>query len=81
MDGLNRAVAHFGSQRALADALGIRQPSIVEWYQRGSVPLDRCEAIELLTDGAVRADDLRSDVQWVRDVAGKITGYFVPRAA
>ena len=56
---LDRAIAHLGSQRALADALHIRSPSISEWrakLQEGNpkaVPADRCLPIERATGGAV----------------------------
>lgn len=65
---LDRAIAHLGSQRALADALHIRSPSISEWrakLQEGNpkaVPADRCLPIERATGGAVTRYDLRPDI-------------------
>lgn len=59
---LDRAIAHFESQQALADALEIRSPSISEWRKRGRVPAERCRAIEHATGGAVTRYDLRPDV-------------------
>lgn len=58
---LDRAIAHLGSQQALADALGIKSPSISEWHQR-RVPVERCIAIERATNGAVTRYELRPDV-------------------
>ena len=65
---LDRAIAHLGSQRALADALDIRSPSISEWRAKLSagnphaVPASRCLAIERATAGAVTRYELRPDV-------------------
>ena len=59
---LDRAIAHLGSQQALADALGIRSPSISEWRVRSKVPAERCLAIEQATNGAVTRYELRPDV-------------------
>lgn len=47
------AVTYFGSQRALADALGIRQPSIADWGD--TVPPLRQIQIERITQGKLRA--------------------------
>lgn len=57
---LDQAIARAGSQQALADALGIKSPSITEWRQRGRIPAERCIAIEGLT--GVSRHDLRPDV-------------------
>lgn len=59
---LKRAIEIFGTQQALADALGIKSPSITEWHQRDRVPAERCIAIELATNGAVTRYQLRADV-------------------
>jgi DNA-binding transcriptional regulator YdaS (Cro superfamily) len=58
---IDRAIAILGSQQALADALGIRSPSVSEWKLR-SVPAARCLAIEQATGGAVTRYELRPDV-------------------
>jgi DNA-binding transcriptional regulator YdaS (Cro superfamily) len=61
MTALEQAISILGSQQALADALGIRSPSISEWHERG-VPAGRCLAIEQATGGAVTRYQLRPDV-------------------
>lgn len=48
-------IAHYGTQKRAADALGIEQPSVAEWKVKG-VPLPRQAQYELLTDGALKAD-------------------------
>ena len=49
----------------MASALGIAQPTVSEWH-RGDrrVPAERCPQIERATDGAVRCEDLRPDIDW-----------------
>lgn len=59
---IDRAVAQLGSQQKLADALGIRSPSISEWRTRNRVPAERCVAVEEATGGAVTRYELRPDV-------------------
>lgn len=56
---LERAIEKMGTQQALADALGIRSPSITEWHKRG-IPPERCRQIEGLT--GIRRADLRPDI-------------------
>lgn len=47
------AIEHFGSQQALADALGIKQPSVAAWK---NIPAIRQIQLEAITEGALRAD-------------------------
>ena len=49
----DEAIAHFGSQAALADALGIKPPSVAEW---DAVPDLRQLQLEILTRGKLKAD-------------------------
>jgi DNA-binding transcriptional regulator YdaS (Cro superfamily) len=65
MESIERAIKYFGSQAALAAALGVKQPTISEWL-RGDrqVPAERCPDIERATGGAVRCEELRPDVDW-----------------
>jgi DNA-binding transcriptional regulator YdaS (Cro superfamily) len=61
--GMNYAdlIKYFESQGAAARALGISQPSVCDWQDKG-IPLTRQLEIELLTKGKLRADiseDLR----------------------
>ena len=56
-----------GSQRALADALGITPVAVGQWLQEGCnknarrVPPKQCVRIERLTNGVVSRRDLRPD--------------------
>jgi len=48
-------IAHYGTQKAAAEALGLQQPSLSEWKDRG-IPTPRQAQYELLTKGKLRAD-------------------------
>lgn len=65
MNAFKQAVKHFGTQAAMAAALGgRRQSTIATWGLRGKVPAEVCPTIERLTDGAVRCEDLCPDADW-----------------
>ena len=61
---LQRAIALFGSQQALADDLGVSQSHISFWLTRAKkgVPPEYCGAIERLTQGKVTRKQLRPDI-------------------
>lgn len=62
---LQRVIALVGSATALADLLGITKGAISQWKDEGrKVPADYCPSIERITDGAVRCEELRPDVDW-----------------
>lgn len=64
---------------ALAKRLGVSYQAVQKWVANG-VPADRCAAVESAT--GVRCEELRPDLQWLRNEAGEVTGYTVPvRAA
>ena len=54
-----------GSQRALADLLGVSRGAVNQWKDEGrKVPAEHCPLIERATGGQVRCEDLRPDVAW-----------------
>lgn len=53
-------IGHFGSVTATARALGVRPPSVSEWKATGRVPQGRQFQAEVLTDGALRAEQQSS---------------------
>ena len=61
---LDRAIEIAGSQAALARHCGVVQTAVSNWRARESIPAEYCPAIERATDGAVRCEDLRPDVDW-----------------
>jgi DNA-binding transcriptional regulator YdaS (Cro superfamily) len=63
IDALKRAYEILGSQRALADAVGIKQPTVHKMLDRGNrVPAEWCLPIEKATDGKVTRHQLRPDL-------------------
>lgn len=50
----DQAVGFFGSQAALAKAMGVSSPSVYEW--RNGIPVIRQYQIELATNGLLKAD-------------------------
>lgn len=62
---IDRAAASLGSQKALADALGVTRAAVWQWKEEGrQVPAEHCIAIEKATGGAVKCEELRPDVDW-----------------
>lgn len=49
-------ISFFGGVNATARALGVKPPSVSEWRAVGRVPHVRQYQVEVLTDGALRAD-------------------------
>ena len=64
MDALKHAETIIGSQTALARAVGVVPQVVNHWQRRGNVPAEYCPRIERATQGAVRCEDLRPDVDW-----------------
>ena len=64
MDGLSKAITLSGGQSGLAVKLGVAPQVVHNWLQRGNVPAEYCPAIERATDGMVRCEDIRKDVDW-----------------
>ncbi|WP_088924662.1 transcriptional regulator [Burkholderia multivorans] len=65
MHPIDRAAAIVGSQAALARALSVTKAAVGQWKLDGrKVPPQHCPAIERLTGGAVRCEDLNADVDW-----------------
>lgn len=48
-------IAHYGTQKAAGDVLGVSQPSVADW-QKGGIPLPRQAQYELLSKGALKAE-------------------------
>ena len=61
MDGLQKAIQHFGSRAALARAVGVVPMAVSHWSHRG-IPVDKAIAIERATRGAVTRSQLRPDL-------------------
>lgn len=54
-----------GAAAALAKQLNVPPPLVSQWRNRTRpVPAERCPDIERATEGAVRCEDLRADIDW-----------------
>jgi len=65
MSAIERAVEIVGSQMQLAETLGVTKGQVNNWvHGREKVTLLRCAAIEEATQGRVRREELRPDINW-----------------
>lgn len=53
-----------GRAAKLAETLGVSQVTVHQWANKKQVAAERCPEIEKATNGAVRCEDLRPDVDW-----------------
>lgn len=56
---VERAALILGSQKALAESVGVSPQAVWAWIRRGSVPAIYCLAIEKATSGKVKRNALR----------------------
>lgn len=63
---LERAIELCGSQAKLAEACGVKQPSIWQAKDTGRCSAELAMAVEKATDGKVTAAQLRPDLPWPR---------------
>lgn len=63
MHPINKAAKVVGTQKELAQRLGITPSAVNQWITTG-VPAERCPAIERMTNGQVTCEELRPDVDW-----------------
>lgn len=65
MPGINDACIRLGGLSALARAMKVSPPTVHQWITgRRPIPVGRCPEIERLTNGQIRCEDLRPDVDW-----------------
>jgi DNA-binding transcriptional regulator YdaS (Cro superfamily) len=65
MHALDKAAEIIGSQTALANLLKVSKGAVSQWKEPGRrVPAEHCPLIERATGGAVRCEELRSDMAW-----------------
>ncbi|MGB4064225.1 MAG: helix-turn-helix domain-containing protein [Azonexus sp.] len=62
MNAIQKSCEIVGSQKALADFVGVTPGAVNQWMSGlRPVPVERCPAIELSTSGQVTRRDLRPD--------------------
>jgi DNA-binding transcriptional regulator YdaS (Cro superfamily) len=62
MNGLTKAIKHFGTRKALAEALGLEPMAVTQWEKRKRIPAERAVQIESVTKGAVTRQEIRPDL-------------------
>ena len=65
----------FNPRPPLPGGDAIATPTVNQWVkQKRPIPAERCPTIEKATNGAVRCEDLRPDVDWayLRNSAGNL---------
>lgn len=53
---VQQAVVHFGSQHKLAEFLSVTDAAISMWNKRGNIPPLQQLKLEIMTNGALKAD-------------------------
>lgn len=65
MNAIEKSCTYLGSQKALADALGVTPATVNQWINgHRPVPVERCPEIERATSGQVTRRDLRPSDWW-----------------
>lgn len=62
-DAFDRAIKIAGTPTALARGIGITPWALSKWNVE-KIPKKRCEQIEEFTNGQVKAEELRPDINW-----------------
>lgn len=77
---IEQVIAQAGSQKALADLLGVSKAFVNQIAQgERPIPAERCARIE--ESLGIPCEQLRPLLQWVRDADGRVTHYMVPAAS
>lgn len=63
-DAIKRAIELAGGAAKVAALFNISRISVYDWVYKCRIPAARCPAIERATDGQVRCEDMRPDVDW-----------------
>jgi DNA-binding transcriptional regulator YdaS (Cro superfamily) len=61
---IDKAIKVAGGKTALARKLGTYPQLVDNWSRRKSIPAEYAPAIERITNGAIRAEDLCPGVDW-----------------
>jgi DNA-binding transcriptional regulator YdaS (Cro superfamily) len=58
---MEKVINYFGTQKKLADILGVTQMAISQWKKRG-IPIKRCVQIEQLSNGKIKREEIWADI-------------------
>lgn len=64
MNGIKQAVALCNGQSSLARACGVSQTAVLKWICGGKMDVKYIPAIIKATNGEVKPQELRPDVDW-----------------
>lgn len=65
MKPVDKAISLVGSLSELSSLLGVSPQVVSNWRLDGrNVPVERCIDIEKATNGMVRCEELRGDIDW-----------------
>lgn len=65
MKAIEQAISIAGNATRLAKALNVSTQAVCFWRDGArSIPAERCPDIERFTQGTVRCEELRPDVDW-----------------
>lgn len=62
--GIKTAIEICGSQALVAKACDVSQPTVFKWLSGGKMDVRHIPSIIKTTNGAVKPEDLRPDVDW-----------------
>lgn len=66
VSALKSAVDYFGSQQAMATALGVSRQQVNAWIKRGYISASKAIEVEKLTDGSIKKRELRPEIaKWI----------------
>lgn len=75
LTGLFKFIKYFGSQRAAAEAIGIKQQAISNWFVRGTIPYKQILKIICATKGVVQLDELAPDAEEMNQLFDELQLY------
>lgn len=84
MNPIQTAISLHGTVTNFAGVLGVSIQAVCFWRDgKRTIPADKCPLIESLTNGAVRCEDMRPDVDWgfIRATAKRTPAPPVPAMA
>jgi len=71
---MEKAVSFFGGVLKLSEKLNVQQSSVSKWlHSKLPVPIKHAVKIEELTNGEIKAKDLRPDLKWLSSLNIKET--------
>lgn len=67
MTALDKAIKHFGSQRAMASAMGVSPMAVTQWLKRG-LPMERALQLHELTNGEIPCFEFHPELKKVMEL-------------